>query len=260
LLLDVITVDVCDGKTMQPARYHREMPNVLTEFARAALEWDRFLDLLETYAVSTMGRAWLRALAPSADIAWLEREHSLVQEMRLLLAEGVRPSLAGLSDPTQLLAKARLPGTALEPAEIRTLVAVADAIVAWTAILATPPERIRTQLPGLNELTEPLLQSGLSELTVSIQAKLLPDGTLADTASAELSRIRREIDRQQRVIEDSLRSALRKLAEGGAAQEELITIRGDRFVIPAPGCWHCARRVFLRPDGLCGAAGNPGAE
>jgi DNA mismatch repair protein MutS2 len=225
-------VDVCDGKTMQPARYHREMPNVLTEFARAALEWDRFLDLLETYAVSTMGRAWLRALAPSADIAWLEREHSLVQEMRLLLAEGVRPSLAGLSDPTQLLAKARLPGTALEPAEIRTLVAVADAIVAWTAILATPPERIRTQLPGLNELTEPLLQSGLSELTVSIQAKLLPDGTLADTASAELSRIRREIDRQQRVIEDSLRSALRKLAEGGAAQEELITIRGDRFVIP----------------------------
>lgn len=244
---------------MQPARYHRGMPKVLEEFARAALEWDRFLDLLETYAVSAMGRAWLRALAPSADIAWLEREHSLVQEMRLLLAEGVRPSLAGLSDPTQLLAKARLPGTALEPPEIRTLVAVADAIVAWTAILTTPPERIRTQLPGLNGLTEPLQESGLATLSASIQAKMLPDGTLADTASAELGRIRREIDRQQRVIEDSLRSALRKLAEGGSAQEELITIRGDRFVIPVkaeakrrvPGIVHGAsssgQTVYVEP-------------
>jgi DNA mismatch repair protein MutS2 len=208
------------------------MPTVLTEFARAALEWDRFLDLLEPYAVSALGRAWLRELAPSADLGWLEREHSLVAEMRLLLAEGVRPSLAGLSDPTQLLAKARLPGTALEPAEIRALVALADAIVSWTAILATPPERIRAQLPGLHALSEPLAASGLVQLAASIQAKLLPDGSLADTASPELGRIRREIDRQQRAIEDSLRSALRKLAEGGTAQEELITIRGDRFVIP----------------------------
>jgi DNA mismatch repair protein MutS2 len=208
------------------------MPIVLTEFARGALEWDRFLGLLETYAVSALGRAWLRALAPSADLAWLEREHSLVQEMRLLLAEGIRPSLAGLTDPTQLLAKARLPGTALEPAEIRTLLALAEAIVVWVAILATPPERIRAQLPGLHTLTEPMLQSGLAALTASIEAKLLPDGTLTDTASPELGRIRREIDRQQRAIEDSLRSALRKLADGGAAQEELITIRGDRFVIP----------------------------
>jgi DNA mismatch repair protein MutS2 len=235
------------------------MPSVLTEFARGALEWDRFLDLLEPYAVSGLGRAWLRTLAPSADLAWLEREHSLVQEMRLLLAEGVRPSLAGLSDPTQLLAKARLPGTALEPAEIRALVALAGAIVVWVTILSTPPERIRAQLPGLHALTEPMLQSGLAALTASIEAKLLPDGTLADTASPELGRIRREIDRQQRAIEDSLRSALRRLSEGGAAQEELITIRGDRFVIPVkaeakrrvPGIVHGAsssgQTVYLEP-------------
>src|SRR5208337_683228 len=39
-------------------------------------------------------------------------------------------------------------------------------------------------------------------------------------------------ERQQRVIEESLRSALRKLTGEGATQEELITIRGERFVIP----------------------------
>ena len=51
-------------------------------------------------------------------------------------------------------------------------------------------------------------------------------------ASPELSSIRREIEKQRRVIQESLRGYLRKLAEGGAAQDELVTIRGERFVIP----------------------------
>jgi DNA mismatch repair protein MutS2 len=47
-----------------------------------------------------------------------------------------------------------------------------------------------------------------------------------------LAWIRREIEKQRRVIQESLRGYLRKLAEGGAVQDELITIRGERFVIP----------------------------
>ncbi|MGB7929095.1 MAG: Smr/MutS family protein, partial [Terriglobales bacterium] len=61
---------------------------------------------------------------------------------------------------------------------------------------------------------------------------ILPDGTLDDRASPELSRIRREIEKQKRQIQESLRGYLRKLAEGGTVQDELITIRGERFVIP----------------------------
>ena len=45
-------------------------------------------------------------------------------------------------------------------------------------------------------------------------------------------RIRREIEKQKRIIQESLRGYLRKLAEGGAGQDELVTIRGERFVIP----------------------------
>ena len=69
-------------------------------------------------------------------------------------------------------------------------------------------------------------------LAESIERKIQPDGSLADDASPELSRIRREQERQQRSIEESLRSALRKLTGEGATQEDLITIRGERFVIP----------------------------
>src|SRR5439155_17449581 len=36
----------------------------------------------------------------------------------------------------------------------------------------------------------------------------------------------------KRALQDSLRAYLRRLAEGGTVQEELVTIRGERFVIP----------------------------
>jgi DNA mismatch repair protein MutS2 len=79
------------------------------------------------------------------------------------------------------------------------------------------------------------LSSGIEDFTELLRYfrnKLLPDGTLDDRASPELARIRRETEKQKRHIQESLRGYLRKLAEGGAVQDELITIRGERFVIP----------------------------
>jgi DNA mismatch repair protein MutS2 len=62
--------------------------------------------------------------------------------------------------------------------------------------------------------------------------KIQPDGTLDDKASPELARIRREIEKQRRSIQESLQGYLRRLSEGGTVQDELVTIRGERFVIP----------------------------
>jgi DNA mismatch repair protein MutS2 len=79
------------------------------------------------------------------------------------------------------------------------------------------------------------LSAGIGDFTEflrSFRNKILPDGTLEDRASPELASIRREIEKQRRVIQDSLRRYLHRLSEGGAVQDELITIRGERFVIP----------------------------
>jgi len=76
------------------------------------------------------------------------------------------------------------------------------------------------------------LTTSLRPLAESIERTIQPDGSLADNASPELGRIRREQERQQRLIEESLRAALRKLSSDGATQDDLITIRGERFVIP----------------------------
>src|ERR1019366_4057312 len=98
-------------------------------------------------------------------------------------------------------------------------------------LLQAPPARVLGRLPGLSSLSSALTTT-LRPLAESIERKIQPDGSLADDASPELGRIRREQERQQRQIEESLRAALRKLSSDGSTQEDVITIRGDRFVIP----------------------------
>lgn len=207
-------------------------PAPTNDFSPSALQWERFLDLLAGYSRSPVGREWALALVPSSDPEWLDREHTLVAEMRLLLRTGISPTLGSLYDATPVLDKSRIAGATLEPEEVRDLLALIDDINAWQQLVATPPDSVVGKLPGLDTLTAPLLTSDLLSLLRSFRTKIMPDGSLTEDASPDLRRIRREIERQQRHIEESLRSMLRRLSEGGATQDELITIRGDRFVIP----------------------------
>jgi DNA mismatch repair protein MutS2 len=65
-----------------------------------------------------------------------------------------------------------------------------------------------------------------------IAGKILPDGTVADHASVALARLRREIEKQKKSIADSLERFLRAHREEGVLQEEIVTIRNERFVVP----------------------------
>jgi DNA mismatch repair protein MutS2 len=197
----------------------------------AALEWAPLLALVAGFAASPVGRQAILDLRPSTDEDWITRQHQLTAELRLVLAEQVSIPCGGLFDPTQLAAKAQIPEAALEANELQAVARLANDVAAWQALLQSPPARLAGKLPGLSELSAALTTS-LRPLAETIERTIQPDGTLADNASPELNRIRREQERQQRVIEESLRAALRKLASDGSTQDDLITIRGDRFVIP----------------------------
>jgi DNA mismatch repair protein MutS2 len=155
----------------------------------------------------------------------------LASEVRLILTEQVSIPLGGLFDPTQLAAKAQIAGAALDAAELQSIARLANDVAAWQALLREPPMRLVGKLPGLSELSSALTTS-LRPLAESIERKIQPDGSLADDASPELNRVRREQERQQKLIEESLRAALRKLSAENATQDDVITIRGERFVIP----------------------------
>jgi DNA mismatch repair protein MutS2 len=208
------------------------IPSPVVNADAVALEWEPLLAFVAGYAASPVGREAILALRPSTDENWIVRQHQLWGEVRLLLEEQVSIPLGGLFDPTQFAAKAQIPGAALEAAELQGIARLANDVGAWQALLREPPARVAGKLAGLSEVSGALAGSSLKPLAESIEQQIMPDGTLADDASPELNRIRREQERQQRAIEESLRSALRRLSGEGSTQEDVITIRGDRFVIP----------------------------
>ena len=55
---------------------------------------------------------------------------------------------------------------------------------------------------------------------------------MADHASVALARLRRDIERQKKSIQESLERFLQAHREEGVLQEEFVTIRNERFVVP----------------------------
>ncbi len=207
------------------------IPSPVINADLVALEWQPLVELVAGFVSSPVGRAAILALQPSSDAAWIARQHRLTGEVRLLIDEQVSIPLGGLFDPTKLATMARIPETALEAEELQAVARLANDVAAWQDILHHPPARLEGKLVGLGVISGELVQS-LRPLAETIERKIMPDGTLTDDASPELHRIRREQEHQQRAIESSLRAALRRFSSEGATQDDLITIRGDRFVIP----------------------------
>ncbi|HWG88344.1 MAG TPA: hypothetical protein VN679_11240, partial [Candidatus Acidoferrales bacterium] len=181
---------------------------------------------------SPLGKERVIQLVPCSDRKWIAEQQQLAAETRRFLSAGGRFDFSGLFDATKVLAKAKIPGAALEIAQIRDILLIADKAAEWREIALRPPEAVLREKAweGMQALS--LQIADFTAVLRYFRNKILPDGTLDDRASSELSRIRREVEKQKRLIQDSLRGYLRRLAEGGAVQEELVTIRGERFVIP----------------------------
>jgi DNA mismatch repair protein MutS2 len=212
--------------------YHENamLPLPLAHNSARVLEFESLRDLLRGYTSSPLGQKRVAALAPSTDRNWIENQQQLTSEIREFRRVGGHFEFAGLLDINQVVQKSRIEGAALETAEIRDVVLVVDRAAEWKEIALSPPAAMKIEWKAAAALS-----SGIADFTQFLRGfrnKILPDGTLDDRASPELARIRREIEKQRRVIQESLRAYLRRLAEGGAVQDELVTIRGERFVIP----------------------------
>src|SRR5438270_10368387 len=206
------------------------VPQPLQYSSSRVLEFDHFRDVLGGYLSSPLGKARVAQLEPSADRAWIDGQQQLAEEARKFYIAGGRFDFSGLFDAQTLLAKARIPGATLEIGNIRDLLLLVDKAAEWRETATHPGDAVRERWRGMLELSEKIADFTL--LLRFFRNKILPDGTLDDRASAELGRIRRDVEKQKRLIQESLRGYLRRLAEGGAVQDELVTIRGERFVIP----------------------------
>ena len=236
------------------------IPLVLAEASAGALEWPRLREHVAGYAQSPLGRGWVMALEASADAAWIDAQQQRTCEVREFLTGGGSFDFHGMFDPTELLDEARVEGSALEGVQILAVLGVVEKLAAWREALSVVRSTLSVEnAPGIVRLSAPVREWNAGVVLAALKGKIEPDGTLSDEASGELRRIRRAMERQHRAIEESLRKSLRALSAEGSAQEELITVRGERFVIPVkaefrrkvPGVIHgsssSGQTVFVEP-------------
>src|SRR5579863_6980347 len=204
--------------------------SALLHSSARVLEFDSLRELLRSYTSSPLGQERVAALAPSIDREWIQSQQALAQEIREFRRVGGRFDFSALIDIVLLVEKSRIAGAALETPEIRDVILVVDRAAEWREIALHPPANMKSDWHGVHALSGQIVD--FTEFLRGFRNKIQPDGTLDDKASPELARIRREIEKQRRSIQESLRGYLRRLAEGGTVQDELVTIRGERFVIP----------------------------
>jgi len=202
----------------------------MTHRSARVLEFDALRELVRGYTSSDLGRVRVAQLAASTDLAWIQNQQRLTGEVREFRRVGGNFNFYGLTPISDLLEKAGISRVALEALEIVSVITVVDRAAEWRDVALNSPQGMKQEWRAVRQLS-----SGIGDFTEFLRGfrnKILPDGTLDDKASLQLASIRREIEKQRRGIQESLRGHLRRLAEGGAVQDELITIRGERFVIP----------------------------
>jgi DNA mismatch repair protein MutS2 len=205
--------------------------------AENVLEFESLRELLGRYVHSALGRAELAGVAPSSDRSAIEAALSDAAEAIAYLRTSSQPQPASrgaairvrfgdIDDPAHAIQKLRIEGATLEPAEIFEVGRLIDlASEARSILLAT-----RERFPRLGKYASAI--ADLRDLANDLRGKILPDGSVADDASVALGRLRRDVERQRRLIQASLERFLRSHHEDGTLQEDFVTIRNDRFVVP----------------------------
>ncbi|HLI86438.1 MAG TPA: Smr/MutS family protein [Bryobacteraceae bacterium] len=201
------------------------------------LEYEPLRQLIGRFVSSPLGKREIEKLAPHADRERLEADLAEAGEAIGYLRLAARPQPAsrgaairidfsGLPELEAAVHKLRIEGASLEPKEIFDLFTLLDRAADAKSVLTAASERF----PRLGARAQTI--GDFRGLLHELEGKILPDGTVADNASVALARLRRDIERQRKAIQESLERFLRVHREEGVLQEEFVAIRNERFVVP----------------------------
>ncbi|HET9321830.1 MAG TPA: endonuclease MutS2 [Bryobacteraceae bacterium] len=201
------------------------------------LEFESLRELVGRYIASPLGQAELEKVQPHTDRERLDEDLAEAEEATEYLRAAARPQQAArgaairinfssIPDLTEAVHKLRIEGAVLEPKEIADVLTFLDRAADARSILNSVTERF----PRLGRRAQSIGE--FRALLNDLAGKIAPDGSVPDHASVALGRLRRDIERQKKSIQDSLERFLRAHHEEGVLQEEFVTIRNERFVVP----------------------------
>ncbi len=217
------------------------------------LEFDKVLQRVLRYASSDPGRDVLRAMKVMTTMRDVRAALSRVTEMKRLLEQEEPLPLDGVHSVGEALSKSAVEGMTLLPRELLQVSLTMKAARLTRSFLS----RRKEGFPLLWEIAEPLASDKVLEF--NIDHAVDESGSVRPDASRELLAIRRSIADSYEDLRRTLAGILRNVAELGFSQDDIITTREGRMVIPVksehrnrvPGFIHSASSsgatVFIEP-------------
>lgn len=192
------------------------------------LEFNKIVDILKTKVSSSLGLKYIENLIPSSDyeeVKYMLEETS--QAQGILLKRGA-VGLNGIHDIEDKAKRAEI-GASLDPG---SLIKIADTLRVARNLkntLASSEEE---------EFSYPIIQGLSNSLYVyrdvedKIYNAIVSEIEISDNASSELRDIRRRIVQKNQSIRSKLNSIISSTTYQKYLQDAIISVRGDRFVVP----------------------------
>jgi DNA mismatch repair protein MutS2 len=197
--------------------------------ALAVLELTRVLALVAERAASSAGAERVRALVPSADGAWIERELSRVAAVRALTAGDDPWSPEPIPDLAPALGRLRMVGSVLSGEELLAAALLLRSSRRTREAL-TDEKRRNVATAVLEPLVERLVVARSQE--GAIERAIDADGTVRDEASPALRKLRRELRGAESELVQLLERLMRRLEAHQQVPDMSVTMRNGRYVIP----------------------------
>lgn len=215
------------------------------------LEYNKIKEILAGYTQTILGKELALNLAPCADYRQVTHLLSQTEQAKYLLELEKDIPLGGVRNISTYIKRAQIGGT-IEPRELLNI---------YNTINATAKVKKYLQLePQLQIMQDFALQIVLlPKLERSIETSIAESGGIRDDATDKLAALRSKITILKGRIKDKLDSILRSTEYQKYFQEQIITIRADRYVIPIkqeyrqffPGIIHdqssSGATVFIEP-------------
>lgn len=200
--------------------------NSILESSLEELEYHNLLRILARFAYSEKAKELILELRPDTNTLKISKEIEYVDEMYSLLSNEDSLSFAGFEDYTKTLKKTKVINSILNTDEILDVLELISAF-----------RRLSSYFNGINQIYPNLLALSNEIYFNRNLEKQITDivelsGEIKDNASPELRRIRSEINDKSNRLRDRIQKILRQSLEADIAQEDFVTIREDRFVIP----------------------------
>ena len=188
------------------------------------LEYKRILSRLREKAGTTLGKELAGGLLPSGDREEV-RERLQQTAEAVYVSSMAQPPLGGIKDIRESIKKVGL-GAVLAPDELLDILTTMYAMREMKRFF----KELEAEAPILKNWARSL--EILGQLEKDLEHIVDEHGNLRDDASVELKRIRREIRSSQAKIKDHLAGLLHNNEYQKYFQEAIVTMRGDRYVLP----------------------------